>query len=318
MHEPTYRRALGRAAQLVFHHKILWVFGVLSLLLGQIGWNNFIGGLAIFSSEPSSVGSYFVGFPWSAMLQGQNIVWSIWLLLIIAAVSAFVILIAVVSEGALIAAATGWYNGAKQINIDEAWKRGVKHFVRLFGLHVLKKIVLVALLGLVNLLIWKTVDQTSISASLFTIFVITVGVLFALLISTVGIFAAGYVVEGEMPVWDSVKEGFELFKNHVLVSFELSLIFLFIQVGAIAILFAFATWFLLPFVSFSVMAGLTGATGLVMTGLFSSLALFFIAAAFLGGVLNSYMVSAWMYLFMKMHHEGIPSRILHFLRLKRV
>ena len=84
MHEPSYSNALRRAFELARHHKTLWVFGVLSLLLGQIGWNNFIGGL-VFFSEKQTFSSYFFSLPWVGIFQGTNFFWSLWLVVIMLA-----------------------------------------------------------------------------------------------------------------------------------------------------------------------------------------------------------------------------------------
>jgi integral membrane sensor domain MASE1 len=49
----------------------------------------------------------------------------------------------------------------------------------------------------------------------------------------------------------------------------------------------------------------------------SSVVLFFIVAALIGGILNAFVTSAWMYLFMKMDHEGVGSKILHWFKVKK-
>jgi hypothetical protein len=317
MREPIYQKALKRAASLVIHHKILWIFGVLSLLLGQLGWNNFIGSLSIFSTEDSSFSSFFLAIPWSNIWQGSNIFWSLWLLLILVTVSVLVIMLAVVSEGALIAAATDWYKGAREIKIDEAWQKGVKHFVRLLGIHLGKKFLLVTLLLSVNFCISGLNPAKGMFDLTVLIIVIAAGLFLALTIATVGIFAAGYVVERELPVREAVQSAMILFKDHLLVSLELSMLLLFAQMGVVLLFMAASTWFLLPFVSFTIIGGFTGSTAFIMTGLLSSVVIFFIIAALVGGILNAFATSAWMYLFMKMDHEGVGSRIMHWLRLKK-
>lgn len=310
MQEPIYRRALERAFQLVMHHKILWIFGVLSLLLGQLGWNNFIGSLALFSNDKIGFGSYFLNFPWGVVFDGKNIIWSVWLFVIIFVLSVGVILLSVASEGALIAAATGWFKGGKMLDVYAAWRKGVKHFKNLFILHIIKKTLLVVLLVIVNSFISNLFYSNSVTDSFILVMVVTLGVFLALLISCIGIYAAGYIVEVELPLLQSIKEGAVLFKEHVLVSLELSLILLGIQMSVILLFMAFSVWFLIPLFSFTLVAGFTGQLGLIMTGFVSSMALFFVIAALVGGLLNAFAVAAWMHLFMKMHHEGVSSRLL--------
>ena len=299
MREPIYRKALNKSFQLVLHHKILWIFGVLSLLLGQLGWNNFIGSLTVVSKEQQSFLSYFLAIPWNDLWQGGNFFWSLWLVFLLVAISLSVLLLAVIAEGALIAAATSWYRGVKEVKIDEAWNKGVRNFNRLLFVHLGKKFLLVLLLVVVNFLTTSSSSQSDFVNSFSVIAIVAIGLFFALVVSSVGIFAAGYVVDRDLPVLESVKRAFELFKNHILVSLELSVILLFIQMFAVLLFIFMSTWFLVPFVSFSVIGGLTGSYPLILTGLMSSVVLFFMVAALIGGILNAFTVSSWMYLFMK-------------------
>ena len=315
MHEPSYFKALRRAFDLVRVHKTLWVFGVLSLLLGQIGWNNFIGGLVFFSEE-QTFSAYFFNFSWTGMLHGANLFWSLWLIIIMLALSVLVIVLAVISEGALIAAAVSWYKGAKSINLRQAWHLGARHFGRLLVLHISKKVLLVLLLVLLNFLILYFDAFNTTLSTLLLVVILTVGLFLALLIATVGIYAAGYIIEGELPVLEAVKKAFALFLEHVLVSLEVSLILLAIQMFVVLLFIFSTTWFLLPFVVFSLLGGLTGSKILIIVGLFISVVFFACFAALIGGLLNVFSVATWMYLFMKMHHEGVKSRILHLISIK--
>ena len=315
MKEPIYWRSLKRAFQLVLHHKILWIFGVLSMLLGQLGWNNFVGSLAIFSNENTPLSSYFLAVPWSAVWNGTNILWSLWLMVLLISISVLVIMLSVVSEGALIAAATSWYKGEKNIKIDECWHRGVKHFWRLFVVNFSKKFLLAALLVSINTVIRGLNPPRNFSETISLVVVVSVGLFLALAVATVGIFAAGYVVERELPVAQSVAKAIALFRDHTLVALELSLILLLVQSLVIMLFMVASTWFLLPFVSFTIIGGFTGVSSFLATGLLSTLVLFFLAAALVGGVLIAFGISAWMYVFMKMDHEGVGSRILHWLSL---
>ncbi len=316
MYEPSYRQAIRRAFDLVYHHKSLWVFGVLSLLLGQIGWNNFVGGLVFFSEREPFL-AFFLNIPWTGIWNGVNIFWSLWLVVIMLSFSIFVIFIAVISEGALIAAAVSWYKGEKMITMKQAWHLGVRHFDRLFMLHFLKKIFLVLVLVVINYLIVYLEASNLAYSTFFLITVLMVGLLLALFIATVGIFAAGYIVEGQLPFFEAIKKAIVLFGEHVLVSLEVSLILLVIQMFIVLLFIFSVTWFLLPFVAFSLLGGLTGSKILIMVGLFLSIGLFLAFAALIGGLLNAFSVATWMYLFMKMHHEGVKSHILHLLGIKR-
>lgn len=308
MHEPTYRQALERAWELIRKHKTVWVFGILSLLVGQLGWNNFIGGLAIFPGQKVSLSAYLLNFPWSTLFVGGNWLWSIWLFLVLMTLLGAVIFLSVASEGALVAAGCAWFRGGHDLMFEQAWKKGVRHFPRLLVLHVLKKGILIALLLFTNFLIGKTIDNPGALA-----LVLTLAITLALCVVTIGIFSSAYVVDREMPVAESITRGAELFHHHLLVSLELSLILFGLQLAVIMTFLLASVWFLVPFVSIIVVAGFTGKVGLVLFGMYISLILALIAAAIVGGILNAFTISSWMYLFKKMDHEGVKSRIVHWL-----
>ena len=209
-----------------------------------------------------------------------------------------------------------WYKGEKAINLRKAWHLGAKHFYRLFALHFLKKLLLVLLLVGLNFLIVYLQAYPDPSSTWLTIAAVTIGLFLALAIATVGIFAAGYIIEGELPFMEAIRRAITLFREHVLVSLEISLILLLVQMFVVLLFILSTTWFLLPFVAFTVLGGFTGSKIIILIGLLLSLVLFFAAAALIGGLLNAYSISAWMYLFMKMHHEGIKSHVLNLLRIK--
>lgn len=270
----------------------------------------------MFSTEESEFASYFLNIPWGAFFSGQNIIWSTWLIVIVSAVSFLVVLMAVASEGALIAAGTTWFKGKKLLDPGEVWHKGVRHFGRLLILNIIKKSLLVLVLFLVNVATFQNPTST-VGQNISAVIITTVGIFLALVISSIGIYAAGFIVETELPILESIRRGAKLFAEHVLVSLELSLLLLAIQVGVIVLLAYTSVWVLFPFASFTIIAGLVGQTGLIFTGFLASAIIFLIIAGIVGGILNAFTVSAWMYLFMKMHHEGVGSRILNLFQLKK-
>jgi hypothetical protein len=57
MKEPTYRQTLAQAWNLVWHHKVLWILGLLSVFLGQLGFSDMFGRVwSFFDSSLSQEG----------------------------------------------------------------------------------------------------------------------------------------------------------------------------------------------------------------------------------------------------------------------
>lgn len=310
MLEPTYNQAISKAWQMVRHHKIVWILGLLSVLLGQFGITNFIGQIAyldqntFFSSRPSE--TIFSAAWWQPLVSG----WSIWLMVIVVAVVVLVVFMAVAAEGSLIALSADWYKQGKIDSFDKAWHKGVKHFWRLLAVKVVERILLAVLLGVVGYLLLHFMAIGTSSALVVTGFVFAAGFLLALLISTVAIYASGYIVQDENSFFVALNKARWLFARHVLVSLELSIVQFMASLGLIVLIIVGSFWLLAPSVILSLIAGFTGFTGLISFGIYLTLVMFVVLIAVLGGIFNAWVTSSWIFLFMKMHREGVVSRVM--------
>jgi hypothetical protein len=63
-----------------------------------------------------------------------------------------------------------------------------------------------------------------------------------------------------------------------------------------------------------IVAGFSGLKFLVGFGIYTGVALYSALVLVVAGVFNAFVTCAWVYLFMKMHHEGVVSRVIHFLK----
>ncbi len=311
MLEPTYNQAMTKAWQLVRHHKSLWILGLLSVLLGQFGITNFIGQIAyldkntFFTSLPSE--TIFSLAWWQPIVSG----WSIWLMIIVVAVLLLVVVMATAAEGALIAISGDWYKQGKIDSFDKAWHKGVKHFWRLLSVKVVERALLAVLLGVVGYLLLHFIAINTNTALVAAGFVFAAGFLLALLVSTVAIYASGYIVQDENSFFVALNKARLLFARHVLVSLELSIVQFVASIGLIILIVVGGFWLLAPSVILSLIAGFTGFTGLISFGIYLTLVLFVVLVAVLGGIFNAWVTSSWIFLFMKMHREGVVSRVMH-------
>lgn len=311
MIEPTYRQTLSHAWRLVWHHKILWIFGLLSVLLGQFGLDNFVGQLALMGSGRALFIPRLQGFSLAPLFQGTAALWSVWLIVIVASVLVLSILMTVAAQGALIAAAGNWFKIKRSPNLAKAWHAGVAHFWRLLLVNIIKRVLFLALLltlfqAVINL---PAFESTANQAVLVLIF--SVGTFCALIISATTIYASGYIVIEREEVFDAFLHGWDLFRRHFLASLELSILFLLIDVALIALLAMGVVWFFIPSFILTMVAGFTGWTSLVSLGLGMSMALLLVFVALLGSFYNAFITTAWTFAFMKMHREGVTSRLFH-------
>ena len=103
-----------------------------------------------------------------------------------------------------------------------------------------------------------------------------------------------------------------MFSQHFLVSFELSVVLLFCNIFLVLAVAGGSILVLIPSVFIWLVGGFTGYSFLLVIGLLLAVFLLLILIATLGGIFNAFTTSSWMYLFMKMHSKGVPSRLVHY------
>ncbi len=316
MLEPTYRQALSHAWHLVWRDKILWIFGLLSIFIGQFGLSNFIGQL-IFLSDTSAIRApygWWLG-SWSLfrVSGATQVVGIVWLALVVLVLGVALILLAVAAQGGLIDAAAQGFKNRTRPTMMKAWQKGVKHFWRLLVLNVAQRLLLgIILVAAVFFLINISPDRAL--GFLATVLALMAGALLALGVSAVAAYAAGFIVEDERTFFGAIGAGWKLFDRHLLVSLELSIILLGLNWALVAVIFLGSFVVLLPAVLIWLLAGATGLIGLAAAGLGLALSLFILLVVVAGAIFNAFTTCAWMYLFMKMRREGMASRLLHYAR----
>ena len=135
-----------------------------------------------------------------------------------------------------------------------------------------------------------------------------------LLITFLTTYAAGYVVVENYPLLMSIREAWRLFCEHWLVSIEVGIILLFFQVLVGLLAFAGVIFFIFPIFLLWNLAIVTVNPFFFLLGVGVGLLAFAAFLLLLAGVFSIFSTSTWTYLFMHMHHRGVPSRILSWLR----
>ncbi|MEK7623440.1 MAG: hypothetical protein AAB408_02095 [Patescibacteria group bacterium] len=322
MHDPTYRQALVSAWRHTFRHPGLWLLGLFAAILGQMGIFELLSQAFLsvangplfesFISSPS-VSVWRLAWDGSASSGPQVWVWVAWLIVAAGAAAIFFLCLAVISQGALIfAAAKGLKRG--DIAIGQAWSAGGTHFWRLFFLNFIRKFFTMILVTIVGMSALLAMTAGTIGAKLLFLALFSLAVVFGMIISFLVMYAAGYIVVEEYALVESLHAAWRLFLRHWLVSFEVGIIFVFANFVLIALAMA---GFLLILIPVSLLNVLAAVTASAILSSFSTYLLFFLFVClimFLGAVFTVFSTSAWTYLFMKMHREGVKSRLLHWMR----
>lgn len=313
MQEPTYRQALSAAWRFTWHNKIVWVLGLLAVLLGQFGLSNFIGKLFL-----AAEGGYTYHFlpGWISLIRFYTpslsaVGWVLWLAIVLAALGILVVVAAVAAQGALVAAAALFYKKKKAPSLGRAWHTGVKHFWRLLAVTVVVQLVLAVILSALTYILNILLPGNGAWQFVGTIAMMAAGLFLAMVASVVAIYAVGYIVVEEETLSTALVKGWRLFHDHLLVSLETSLLLLLLNLVVFMLFSVVSVILLAPPALFAVLAGSTGALWLMTVGWAIWFMLSVLAAALIGAIYNTFVISSWTYLFMKMHKEGVMSKILH-------
>jgi len=316
MHEPTFRQALISSWRLVAHKKSLWIFGILSALLGQWGISDIVGSLYQTSSrgfqfwDLNVVASYFTAWNWHKV---SVILLLLWLFGIMLLLFVGVVFLAVSARGAIIAYAIHWYKKEKIIPLAEAWHLGVKKFFPLLIITVVSRLLQFLIVCLFALLASYLINYSGFFFSLLIVLSAAVALFLAMVVEAISIYSSGYLLLRAEHTLDAIKKGWNLFLNHILVTLELGIILLaFSFVFLVVIIYASLLAFL-PSVLLWLVAGFAGLNSLVAFGLYMGMTIYAALVLVVAGIFNAFVTVSWMYFFMKMHHEGIPSRLIHFL-----
>lgn len=328
MKEPTYTNALKESWKLAWQHKSLWSFGLFAMLLGQLGISELLFKVGMSSRTGEIGGLWKYGF---AMLDPRNwaelfgqvtrtadsIMTFIWLVLMLAGLAAVVIFVSVVCQGAIIHAAAKYTKNPKALPCEAtAWHVSVKHFWKLLSLNLLRKLVLFVTALAVA---WGAVYAAVTPGVGSVVFIIVFGfaVLIGVILSILLAYASAYVLEEEYSFWESITAATHLLSEHWLVSIEVGIMLLFMNLVLLVLLFAGVVYlFFLPILIGVNLGPALGSAEIIRGGALFGYFLFGLYAVTLMSIFTVYINTAWTYLFMKMHKHGVTSRLRHYLKRK--
>ncbi len=314
--EPTYREALSNAWRLTWHHPLVWIFGLLSIVIGQFGLSDFVGKLSVLYNQ-GAVGSSFWSWPadwnlsvlsngWEMLSFGLNVV-------LLLGILALIIVAGVGSQGALVAISAHWYVKKKIFDTDQAWHHGIRHFWPLLLTNALAKgLTIATILSLIYLNNYVLLSRGGWSAMLFGL-CFALAVFVVLVINSLAVYTAGYIITENFHFGEAVKAAWEIFRRHILVSLELSLIMVVLNFLLVALIVFGSFVLIIPSLILWLLSGVTGGVGLVTMGVILGAILFILFTVWIGTLYNVFNTSAWIYLFMKLKHVGAVSKMAHWM-----
>lgn len=323
MREPTYRQAFSHGWEIARKHKLLWIFGFFATFLGQMGLLDFIVksflavgrqglGYTEFLNFPAVMSTFFESLGQLRFgLSGWA--WMVWLGAFFIGLKILLIFVSVVSQGALVAGVGQTLNilKRKDINTGKAWHEGVGHFWRIFCLNVIKRVAVMCMALVVGFSAFNmAATPSSLNKAVFIVLII-LAALVGMILSFLIVYAVAYVVLEQHRFGQSLKSAWQLFIKHALVSLEVGILLIGLNVAAgfVALIGG-----LLFMGHMAIMWALTMVTGISLiwsTGFVIGVVALVLFVVLIGTLLTVFTTSVWTYLFAKMHKEGIGSRIVH-------
>ncbi len=320
--EPTYKQAFHHAWRIVVEHKILWPLGLFATFLGQMGLlefvSRFFSALEQGTSHESwgnlpSIFSSSLSFLASFELPADKWIWAVWMWLMLIGIFCLFLFLAIVSQAAIVYITGHKLKSKTVIDFSRAWRAGISHFWRLLSIHFARKVIIIGLTILISLATMQALLQASALSTISLVLILCLSVALGFILSCLSIYAVGYIVIEEYGLWEAIKGAWQLFREHVLVSFEVGFVILVGNVLVAILAVVGGAIFLSPLLlgylfSDSITDGyLWFFTG--VSGIFCFIA-YLIA---LGSFFTLITTSVWTYLFSKMHKHGVESRIVHHL-----
>ncbi|MFH1292432.1 MAG: hypothetical protein ABIH87_04530 [bacterium] len=316
MKEPTYEQAIAKAWQVVWHNKVLWVLGLLAAFLGQFGLGDFFGRVWLLYNKGTVIGlsSHFwqgQGFSCMSGLNWHNILGLVWLVGILIIILIAVVFLTVASQGALIAYTSEWFKNDSFTDFSKAWRQSLTHFWQVLGAIAIYKAVFASLL-LLSLLLLNISDKAG-GHIIVWVLGICLGIIlfFYLIFSILYIYTLGYIVVDNNKFVQAWQKSWQLFSKHVLVSLEVGVVLMVVNLLLFVLIVSSMLLAFLPALIIWLVSNLLGLSGLAAFGFMSGLFLWILIVVLISSVYNAFNTGVWMYLFIKMHKQGIASRVLH-------
>lgn len=317
MKDPTYRQTLGHAWEAVWHNKILWILGLLSVFLGQLGFSDIFGKVWSLLDASSLAGAnmnILSIFHVNISVGVLNILGIVWLAIICVSIAIMVIFLSVTSQGALISYAADWFKTRKHKEIDKSWHNSVKHFWNILLVNLVRQVILLGLLFGFVLVAQHFFNSESWAQELLFALASVLALFVSLFLSVFSVYILCYVVLDGKGLFKSIKKAWALLSTHFLVSLEVGVILMLLNLLLVAVIIGGSFFAFLPTAFIWVAAGISNSVSLAVVGLIFGIFLVLLFIALVAGLFNAFTTSAWVFLFIKMHKEGISSRLLHYVK----
>lgn len=316
-----YRTILTKAWEITKRYKFLWLFGFFAAFLGNAGeYKALFKQLDIIKNNPETLFnlSYKLDlwgsiFKYIGELPTINLLAFILTSLFILLIALIVIWLMVTSQAAIIGAAEK-INDDKKVSLKKSFLDNIQYSWKVFVLNAFAKIIICILLSLfIGPLLTVLIAKGAKISLLITILAIVIFVPIAIIIGFVTKYAIAYVVLKGQKCWEALGHGWRLFTRHWLISIEMALIVLVINLALAFLLMIISVILISPFILIGLSSGSSQMLYLLLGGSIGVMAIIFLFAA---AVFAAWQNTAWTLLFIKLEKGGVFPKIVRWVASK--
>ncbi|MBP9732538.1 MAG: hypothetical protein KBD29_03720 [Candidatus Magasanikbacteria bacterium] len=321
MQEPTLRDVFKVSWKLTKNYKGLWILGAFALVLGQLGILDVITavvkGVVPGTASPGAQ-MWYIFSPDTLLQIGNTLGFSFdswaafaWLLVMILALGIALIVVGSIAQGGMVhATALSMEHGLKSMEkFEESWHAGARNVSYILVLNIVKKCIIFAVSVIVSASAFAALFfGTAGSMAVFVLSFIS-AVIVGMTVSVLTIFAVGYLVIEKKDLFDSIKHAWKLLIKHWVVSFEVGVVLILLNLVVFALLLAGLYVFVAPSLALSAYGALTGNIAVSQFGVSIAVVLFLAYALIIGSMFTVFVNATWTYLFVIMHRWGLRSRV---------
>ncbi|MFH1598152.1 MAG: hypothetical protein ABIB97_03700 [Patescibacteria group bacterium] len=316
----VYRPIIKKAWEITRKYKFLWFFGLFAALLGNGGeieiiYENF----QRLSNQPETMSAlkdlYVAGrfeeiISQATQYFSTNTPVAIAYAILVVLLFILILWLIVISQSALINKVYK-INKGQESKFDDGMRVGKKFFWPVLSVNIISRAVIyglfLAICGPLLYLYFQNAETGYVIAYMLISFIIFVPL--GIIIAFITKYATAYVVIKEMSVWSSIKKGWVLFVRNWLISIEMAIILLAINVivglGFLVLVSLLALPFLLLSFIFGAAAGTIGSYLIIVPAAI----LFFAVLFIVGAAFSTFQFSSWTQLFLRLNEGKVISKI---------
>jgi len=312
----SYRKILRQALNITWHNKYLWFFGIFAALLGAGGEYQIINNIIENNGETTITGlsrySFIfeselwtnLGFSFAQDPRQASI--ALIVLLLTLAIFIFLVILSISSQAAIIDQAKKLFNKEKkEIGISKGMLIGQSHFWPVLGINILIKLLISFIFFLIALPVILTAGSNWITLSVYVIlFLIFIPIIISL--SLIAKYSIAFIVIKKNTFLESIKNGFKLFINNCVVSLEMAILLILINIVSVFIMLILLFAVIAPFIILGLI--FSNFTIFWLIAFFALTALIIVLILF-GSMLNTFVISSWTKLFLKLLERKGKSKV---------